>query len=242
MNNVNLLAIRINSLFRDFVQLHKYVDVDNFGLRFSESISPMLIENSPVNIAASAAIDSTETQFFLANRIGRRRFLEAFGPIIPTTLPARSLVEYLADFKKHAERVLARKLRSDGNEESLRSSLQTFLAGHYLTYREAESGLGRIDILIVEPWRELIETKLWDGEQNFEDGLEELAAYLGTEGLPRGHYVNLEFGQAADFLEKKGSDSWQTRLNNKTINVLFIRVPLDPPSQLAKARRRRAKT
>lgn len=58
------------------------------------------------------------------------------------------------------------------------------------TFVEVPSGRGRTDILILyRDHKYLIETKVFTDQQYFEQGKQQLADYLATEGLDEGYYV-----------------------------------------------------
>jgi len=57
-------------------------------------------------------------------------------------------------------------------------------------FSEVNSGTGRLDLLVVYHGRRyIIETKIWDGQAEFEQGLAQLARYLDSEGVREGYYV-----------------------------------------------------
>ena len=55
---------------------------------------------------------------------------------------------------------------------------------------EVQTGRGRIDLLITHKQRKyVIETKIWRGEENYQKGKQQLAAYLKLEGAVEGYYI-----------------------------------------------------
>ena len=55
---------------------------------------------------------------------------------------------------------------------------------------EVQTGRGRIDLLITHKQRKyVIETKIWRGEENYQKGKRQLAAYLKLEGAVEGYYI-----------------------------------------------------
>ena len=59
-----------------------------------------------------------------------------------------------------------------------------------MMYIEAQTGRGRIDLLITHNQRKyIVETKVWRGEVSYQTGKKQLAAYLKLEDAREGYYV-----------------------------------------------------
>jgi RecB family endonuclease NucS len=72
----------------------------------------------------------------------------------------------------------------------LLSYLDILVNGKGWTFREVQSGEGRIDVLCCyKQQKEVVELKLWHGERRDEEGLEQLTKYLDSEGLDHGYLV-----------------------------------------------------
>ena len=57
-------------------------------------------------------------------------------------------------------------------------------------YLEAQTGRGRIDLIIFHNGRKyIVETKIWEGERRYEAGKKQLIAYLKLEKAVEGYYV-----------------------------------------------------
>ncbi|MCY3553060.1 MAG: AAA-like domain-containing protein [Candidatus Poribacteria bacterium] len=57
-------------------------------------------------------------------------------------------------------------------------------------FLEAQTGRGRIDLIIVHNQRKyIVETKIWEGDRRYKAGKKQLAAYLKLEGAQEGYYV-----------------------------------------------------
>ena len=55
---------------------------------------------------------------------------------------------------------------------------------------EVQTGRGRMDIIITHNRRKyIVETKIWRGENRYQRGKKQLAAYLNTEGVTEGYYI-----------------------------------------------------
>ena len=61
---------------------------------------------------------------------------------------------------------------------------------------EVQTGRGRMDILITHNQRKyIVETKIWRGENRYQAGKQQLAAYLISEGATEGYYVVFDHRQ-----------------------------------------------
>jgi len=70
------------------------------------------------------------------------------------------------------------------------SYLDMLVNGKGWTFKEVQSGEGRIDVICCyKNQKEVVELKLWYGERKYEDGLEQLARYLESENLSCGYLV-----------------------------------------------------
>ncbi|MFZ4661508.1 MAG: AAA-like domain-containing protein [Caldilineaceae bacterium] len=92
-------------------------------------------------------------------------------------------------------------------------------------FTEVDSGDGRLDLIVVyRGQRYIVETKIWRGPVEFDNGLAQLAAYLTTEGETRGYYVVFHarpnvYGQLAqEELE------FQKTQADKVIDVYLVRL------------------
>lgn len=72
----------------------------------------------------------------------------------------------------------------------LLSYLDLLVNGKGWTFKEVQSGEGRIDVICCyKNQKEVVELKLWYGASKYEDGLEQLVRYLESESLERGYLV-----------------------------------------------------
>jgi hypothetical protein len=70
------------------------------------------------------------------------------------------------------------------------SYLDLLVNGKGWTFKEVESGEGRIDVMCCYgQQKEIVELKLWYGERKYEEGLEQLAKYLESESLDHGWLI-----------------------------------------------------
>jgi hypothetical protein len=80
----------------------------------------------------------------------------------------------------------------------LLSYLDLLANGKGWTFKEVQSGEGRIDVLCCyKKQKEVVELKLWYGERRYEAGLNQLAKYLGNESLGHGYLVVFDRREAA---------------------------------------------
>lgn len=57
-------------------------------------------------------------------------------------------------------------------------------------YLEVQTGRGRVDLLILHNERKyIVETKIWEGNRQFQTGKRQLAAYLELEDAIEGYYI-----------------------------------------------------
>jgi hypothetical protein len=229
--------IRINHVIRDLLQLRGWYDPDKFSVRLAREVQGYLRRGLPVRAAVRAALRNLSTSFFRANRGAKRTFArELESGLRSVGVTETSTLETLLAFKAYAERQLVEHLKKNESEDEARVLLQTYLEKQGRTYREVGAGGGRSDIFLVdEITRELVEVKIWRGKAYHEDGLVELCRYAAAEGLPRGFYVVFEF-----FGTDPVTSSRETRsLEGRQVEVVFVHIPLVPPSKVGSARRKR---
>ena len=64
---------------------------------------------------------------------------------------------------------------------------------------EVPTGRGRMDILITHDGRKyVVETKIWRGDNRYQAGKEQLAAYLALEGVKEGYYIVFDHRQTPE--------------------------------------------
>ena len=86
---------------------------------------------------------------------------------------------------------------------------------------EVQTGRGRIDLLVNHHNRKyIVETKIWQGEKSYRDGIAQLAAYLKLEQVTEGYYV------VFDHRAKP-----QPRVKTETLEGLTIRSYVIPVMQ-----------
>ena len=232
---MNRTTTQINLQLRDILRENDWYDPDNYSVRLAENIQQELHRGRPLEKAVAAAIGGTETGFFRANKKARGRLVAELTPRLGRlALAEPRTLDTLLGFKSFAQRQLVPDLKRDPTEAPTRAFLQTWLERSGRTYREVEAGGGREDILLlIEESREVIEVKVWRGRAYHEDGLAELGRYLAAEGLARGFSVVFEF-----FETDPVTPGRETRVaEGVVIEVIFVHVPLTPPSKVGRARR-----
>jgi hypothetical protein len=231
---LSALAISINSEFREIAHRQTWVDPDRFGLRLSEAISKNLNAGFDIGGSVLNAVDNVPTAFYRANSRARGKLTEELIQALEIRgIKAGGLLEVLRQFKRFAERELSRDFVEFQNEAIGRSHLQTHLNNLGRTYREVPVGAGRSDILLFLPeTTEIIETKVWGGRKNHNDGIVELNTYMKGEGLLRGYYVVFEYHKRDPITLEEELDP------DGGIDTIFIHIPLTSPSTLGQSRRR----
>ena len=88
-------------------------------------------------------------------------------------------------------------------------------------YMEVPTGRGRMDLLILHNEKKyIVETKIWRSDRLYTEGKQQLAAYLATEGVPKGYYVVFDHRETPE-----------PRTETETINGLKIRSYVIPVVQ-----------
>ena len=140
--------------------------------------------------AFKPTINGLEHEYFHEDNIdGFRGYLTATGQI--------DMERLLDNFRDFIARAGFKILQvPDTPQESVeRHLLLTYLAlfarsvGGTFSF-ETETGRGRMDLLIThEREKYIVETKIWRGENRYQAGKRQLAAYLKLEGTQQGYYV-----------------------------------------------------
>jgi hypothetical protein len=109
-----------------------------------------------------------------------RPYAKAVLASVRGTTAKHSLRDVLLGYRRYAIDALSSEYggRTQGNEESLRNNLRTYLPQR--GFVEARTGRGETDIQIPAPEEAIIETKVWTTRGKYEDGLEELGRYIHT--------------------------------------------------------------
>ena len=90
---------------------------------------------------------------------------------------------------------------------------------------EVQTGRGRIDLLINHRQRKyIVETKIWQGDKSYRNGMQQLAAYLKLEKATEGYYV------VFDYRPKPHPRIDTETVDGVTIRSYVIPVVQEPPS------------
>ncbi|MCY4569542.1 MAG: hypothetical protein OXD49_14690, partial [Candidatus Poribacteria bacterium] len=95
---------------------------------------------------------------------------------------------------------------------------------------EVPTGRGRMDIIIIHNQEKyIVETKIWRGDNRYQAGKRQLAAYLRSEGVTEGYYVVFDHRQNPEL----GSPSvtGKGRIETETIDGLTVRSYVIPVIQ-----------
>ncbi len=92
-------------------------------------------------------------------------------------------------------------------------------------FTEVGSGEGRLDLIVVyRGHRTVIETKIWRGQALYEEGLNQLADYLASEGQTTGYYVLFHARPAVYGKLPDEALEYTTQVAGKTIHVYLVRL------------------
>lgn len=112
-------------------------------------------------------------------------------------------------------------------EELCRTLLQSYLIPR--GFREAHMGGGRSDLTYPD-YDTIIETKIWRGQQSFEDGIVEILEYLKSQKYHLGYYI-VFYSNHLDFIDEQKSDIFDTEKDGYTIRCIFINTQPTAPSK-----------
>ncbi len=88
-------------------------------------------------------------------------------------------------------------------------------------YLEVQTGRGRMDLLIHHNRKKyIVETKIWEGDNRYQAGKKQLAAYLKLEGTTEGYYIVFDHRQEPE-----------PRIETETIEGITIRSYVIPVIQ-----------
>ena len=177
--------------------------------------------------AFKPAVNGLEEEYFpVDSRMGFRGYLTDIGHI--------AIAPLLDNFRDFITRAGFRILQvpQTPKESVGRHLLLTYLdqfvqAVGGSMYIEVQTGRGRIDILITYNKRKyIIETKIWRGNNRYQAGKQQLAAYLKSEGATEGYYVVFDHRKEAEPRVET-----ETFAENLTIRSYVIPVIQEIPSR-----------
>ena len=100
---------------------------------------------------------------------------------------------------------------------------------------EVPTGRGRMDIIIHNQQKYIVETKIWRGDNRYQAGKRQLAAYLRSEGVAEGYYVVFDHRQnpepGSPSVTGKGQIETET-IDGLTVRSYVIPVIQEPPSKV----------
>lgn len=201
------------------------------------------IANLPAGSATGAAIEAAFP------KVGVRRPPDGFGDDVRKRWgqygTSTTLLDVVLDYRQFAIGNLSRQFGGDtrGHENELRNSLHTYLPKH--GFKEAQSGRGNTDIVIPDPEGgphpdAIIETKVWKGKSDYEDGLAELETYIHNDSPKRAIYV--VFAEAEHLPEVIGDKTKaiaeRRKLAGVEVPVVVVPFELIYPSKVRQTRRK----
>jgi hypothetical protein len=198
-------------------------------------------------IAAGPATGKAIEAAFAA--AGLRRLPNGFGADVVKRWgrygAPKSLLDVVLDYRHFAIGNLSRQFGGDtrGHETELRNSLHTYLPQH--GFKEAQSGRGNTDIIIPDPGggphpEAIIETKVWKGMSDYEDGMTELETYIHND-RPR-HALYVVFGEVhslpAVIVDKTQAIADRRVLAGIEVPVVVVPFEQVAPSKVRQTRRK----
>jgi hypothetical protein len=157
----------------------------------------------------------------------------------------KSLLDVVLDYRQFAIGNLSRQYGGNtrGHEEELRNSLHTYLPQH--GFKEAQSGRGNTDVVIPDRGGgqnpdAIIETKVWKGSSDYEDGLAELETYIHNDRPRRAIYVVFcdESPLPAVITDKSQAIAERRVLAGIEVPVVIVPFEKIAPSKVRQTRRK----
>mgnify|MGYP000241716229 CR=1 FL=1 len=184
--------IYCNTRYTQFIKLHRYqgqylhLKSVKYGL-FSEKDQQLILAN-PIyaqvlflhfeNMMKRAGIQEIIAANHFTDEQGRLNFKQVLEKFQTFMKSKGASVTKRSDFKEATGQLL------------LMSYLDLLVNGKGWTFKEVQSGEGRIDVLCCYgDQKEVVELKLWYGASRYEEGLEQLVNYLESESLDHGYLV-----------------------------------------------------
>lgn len=190
----------------------------------------------------------------IANPIYLYRILQAFTPLINgleeeyypqetgngktdylTDTGAIDMEKLLDNFRDFIARVGFRILQVPETPQEyvgqclLFAYLDQFVRGvQAAMYLEVQTGRGRADLVIFRAGhKDIVETKIWQGQKSYQAGKKQLAAYLQSEGTTKGYYVVFDHRQTPELRVET------EQIDGVTIRSYAIPVIQERPSALS---------
>ena len=99
---------------------------------------------------------------------------------------------------------------------------------------EVPTGRGRMDIIIIHNQEKyIVETKIWRGDNRYQAGKKQLAAYLSSEGVTEGYYIVFDHRQDPEPRVETEA------IEGLTIRSYVIPVMQEPPSSVSDSHSKR---
>ena len=249
--HLQLLHGRNTNIDHLITNIHKDLRFETLLMKiasYDEGV-PFSLYNEHINELATYGViaEGTDGMCEIINPIYQYRIIRAFKPIVngleQEYLPEDSragfedyltpdgqiqMAALLDNFRDFIARVGFRILqvpdtpREYVGQHLLFAYLEQFVQGVGGTmYLEAQTGRGRMDLLICHNGRKyIVETKIWGGETRYQAGKAQLAAYVRTEGAEAGYYVVFDHRNTPE-----------PRLDTETLDGLAIRSYVIPVLQ-----------
>lgn len=209
---------------------------------FSITLAPrvlLMIQNEKITYDKFFLLAKTRSDFFHANEIEAHDFCQGLYRNLKSEIGFcvfSGFIDSILEFKRRMENGFAKaKGFSNQDEDTLRVALALFIQQE--SFLEARTSSGRSDI-IIPSLKIVIETKVWKGQQYYNDGFPELEAYLLAMHYTEGYYVIFDYSPNDNIVISTNGEVYDKEYNSLQIHVIFIRMKKTAPSQIGKTDRK----
>ena len=231
------------SLIQDYCNKRGYTfESEKFALSFGGKCADLL-NNGTLSVDSIKTALKRYPSFISGNDLDLEKF--SVEIVRETCLnndylpPKNEFFTTIKRFKSDVEGNLypAFRVTKDPQEETGRTLLQAYMRPR--GYREAQMSGGNSDLIY--PLEEtIVETKIWHDEPRYKDGLDELCAYLDSQGYHIGYYVLFDNTQRDNaIIIEHGAQIYDIEHDGHLIHCFFIKINPVAPS---KRRRHRSST
>lgn len=209
---------------------------------FSITLAPrvtLMIQNEKISFDKFFLLAKTRSDFFHANEIEPYDFCKGLYRNLKSEIGFcifSGFSDSILEFKRRMENGLAKtKGFLNQDEDTLRGALALFIQQE--SFLEARTSSGRSD-LVIPSLKIIIETKIWKGEQYFNDGFPELESYLLAMHYIEGYYVIFDYNQNDNIVISANGEVFDHEYNSLNIHVIFVRMNKTAPSQIGRVHRK----
>jgi hypothetical protein len=219
-------------------------DAENLVIDFTTSIESTLVSLiSRKELTATTVENAVQKHhdFITANGLDVKTFAGGLFQSLRKIIPYFSqdpFDEIMLRIRRRFETDLSRVFVEGTSEDKLRTIWKALLDEE--SFIESKTSSGQCDICVPSQ-RLVIETKLWKGEQYYEDGLPELIAYLNGFDYENGYYIVFDYLIGETSVSAAKGRTFDIQLDGKRIHVMFVKMKHVAPSQIGKHKRKAMK-